>query len=150
MQVTYARKHYPIATYQVMDATDITLPEEHFDQIISIEAACHFYSRTAFLKSAYRTLKTGGSLILTDILFQQNKWNDYWLIPNTSRIINLFDYQKMFEQVGFIVNVMEDITEINWVSFCNYLCDICEMRELAKNLKDSVIAYISVCLCKPE
>ncbi|MEH2417066.1 class I SAM-dependent methyltransferase [Nostoc sp.] len=149
MQVAYARKHHPAATYQVMDATNITLPGEHFDQIISIEAACHFSSRTAFLKSAYRTLKSGGSLILADVLFKENKWNDDWLIPKTSKIINLSDYQQMFQQVGFIVNVIEDITEITWLSLCNYLRDVCGMSELAENLRNSVIAYVSVCVSKP-
>lgn len=149
MQVAYARKHHSSASYQVMDATNITLPKEHFDQIISIEAACHFYSRTAFLKSAYRTLKSGGSLILADVLFKENKWNDYWLISNTSEILNLSDYQNMCEQVGFSVNTIDDITQITWLSFCNYLRDVYEMSEVAEKLKDSIIAYISICLSKP-
>src|SRR5262249_23353750 len=67
-QIADARARAPSCTFQVMNATELDFPDNHFDAVICIEAACHFDTRDKFLKEAHRVLKPGGSLALSDQL----------------------------------------------------------------------------------
>src|SRR5215510_6113755 len=71
-QIADARARAPSCTFQVMNATKLDFPDNHFDAVICIEAACHFDTRDKFLKEAHRVLKPGGSLAMADMLFPIN------------------------------------------------------------------------------
>ncbi len=148
-QIAYARQHHRLASYQVMDASNLMLPNEYFDLAVSVEAAFHFPSRAAFLRSAYRVLKPGSSLIISDILWKKTQWLKSWLIPEENLILNLPDYQKMCQDAGFIVNAIEDITETTSLSFGRYLRTLGKIKT-AEKLEKSQIAYILVRLSKPS
>lgn len=147
-QVEYARQHHPMARYRVMDATQLQLPDAYYDQIISIEAAFHFASRSKFLGSAYRVLKPEGQLILTDILFHNTEWIGAWSVPASETVPDLRTYRQMCCDCGFWVESIEDITEATWLGFCQHLFRRDRMRQFAVNLEKSVFAYVMVCLQK--
>jgi ubiquinone/menaquinone biosynthesis C-methylase UbiE len=55
------------------DAVKLTFPDNVFSHIIGIEGPVHFSCRNEFFKSAFRVLKSGGELILTDIIGKNEK-----------------------------------------------------------------------------
>jgi len=68
-QIADARALAPSCTFQVMNATKLDFPHNHFDAVICIEGACHFDTRDQFLEEAHRVLKPGGSLAMSDMFF---------------------------------------------------------------------------------
>ena len=145
-QIDYARQHHPIADYRVMDASQLQLPNTYYDRIISIEAAFHFISRSQFLRSAYRVLKPNGRLILTDILFHNTEWIGAWSVPTSETVSDLNTYRQMCCDCGFKVETIEDITDVTWLGFCQYLFTFEQMQGFAVQLEKSVHAYVMVSL----
>lgn len=91
-----------------MDAVRMEFEAASFQHILCVEAACCFRTRLRFFKEAYRILKPGGSMALTDILIEtppemvqvQARVSDLEEIPLANRV-NAEVYRDMLEVVGF-------------------------------------------------
>lgn len=95
------------------------LPDESFDVIFGIESICYTTPKRDFLIEAYRLLKPGGRLIVTDgyckreprNIEEQNilkKFCEGW------RLLRLDTFEvmsKQIKEVGFANLVVEDMTE---------------------------------------
>jgi MPBQ/MSBQ methyltransferase len=68
-QLQRAKMNAPGCRFLVMSATELKFESESFDTVISVEAAFHFITRRKFLAEAWRVLRPGGWLVLSDILF---------------------------------------------------------------------------------
>jgi MPBQ/MSBQ methyltransferase len=102
-QIADARKRVPACDFQVMSATDMAFPDKSFDTVICVEAAFHFDTRDRFFKEAYRVLKPGGSLVLSDILFRpvSNALQEFWHIPSANRVSSIAEYRDRLAAAGF-------------------------------------------------
>ena len=67
-----------------MKTTKLDFPDNHFDAVICIEAACHFDTRDKFLNEAHRVLKPGGSLALSDMLFPTTILSEFGQVPRAN------------------------------------------------------------------
>ena len=109
-----ARAVAPGCTFQVMDATKLDFPDNHFDAVLCIEAASHFDTRDKFFLEAHRVLKPGGSLVLADYLFYTSMINtllsQFGQVPRANLVGSITDYSAHLAAAGFVSIDVTDAT----------------------------------------
>ena len=112
-QVETARRNAPGATVLQMDAVKLAFADESFEAVICVEAAFHFGTRAAFLAEAFRVLKPGGALVLSDILFKRftSGISDRIGVPKANLFPDIASYRAQFDALGFKNVTVEDATD---------------------------------------
>jgi len=110
-QIADARALAPGCTFEVMNATELDFPDNHFDAVICIEAACHFDTRDKFFEEARRVLKPGGSLALSDMLFRTIIPSEFGQVPRANLLASIAEYRARLAAAGFVSIEVTDATE---------------------------------------
>lgn len=118
-----------IIEFKVASAMDLPYANESQNLIFSLECMSHFPSRKIFLQEAYRVLKPGGTLIITDwlmnhtsiiknfFLFLRNIKKSQRLYGKRSLPYNKKKYKSIAYELGFTNGMFLDINENTLPSF---------------------------------
>lgn len=112
-QVEAARDRLPEVEFHVMDATNLSFEDEAFDNVVSVEAAFHFRTRKKFFHEAFRVLKPGGGLALSDLLMARGAP----MAPAENHIRGATAYATLLAGAGFSEVKIQDVTDITWRAY---------------------------------
>lgn len=123
LQLAEARKNVAECTFVQMDAAHLGFPDHFFNAVICVEAAFHFDTREAFLREAFRVLKPGGSLVLSDILFRTlaAPLANLFHVPRANLLTDIESYRRQLEAIGYDTVDITDATSACIRRFCQYL-----------------------------
>ena len=103
-----------------MDAATLGFRDRSFDASICVEAAFHFRTRADFIREAHRVLKSGGHLVLSDILVTRWAARLNAHIGAVNYVKDLQDYRRLYVQAGFRDVEIVDVTNECWTGFYNH------------------------------
>jgi SAM-dependent methyltransferase len=112
-QIESARQRAPKCRFTVMDATTLDFRADRFDVVICVEAAFHFQTRARFFAEAFRVLKPGGYLLLSDLLMAFRAP----LAPRENHLADARAYADLLKRIGFKRVKVCNATDETWLSF---------------------------------
>ena len=133
-QISACHQTAPRCKFLKMSATDLDFEDQRFDAVISVEAAFHFQTRVRFLREAYRVLRRGGRLALSDILFSRRVECFSPVLVRENHIATLKDYETLLKRVGFDSVKVRDATREAWGGFLRDVMRLLHRKRLNGDL----------------
>lgn len=104
--------------FAIMDYSAVALEDSSFDAVIAIESLCHASDKSAFFAEAYRLLRPGGWLVVSDFMRARpdrdeterklmREWCDGWAMADLG---TLDEHGEHARETGFGVIEKRDVT----------------------------------------
>ncbi|MFC4311627.1 class I SAM-dependent methyltransferase [Steroidobacter flavus] len=131
-QLELCRVIAPKCNFRLMDATQLDFPDASFTNILCIEAAPVFKTRNDFLKEAYRILRNGGRIAISDMFVgNRDRIAQHGVLwPEENCFGNVHDYEERLIDTGFTYARVEDSTEFCIDAFNSFASKATEQRVL--------------------
>jgi len=113
-QLDTARQHLPDCNFACMDAANLKFADSSFDNILCVEAAFHFHTRKDFLEHAHRILRTGGRVVLSDVIIKPGGEKAMKTFHEENYVPDVEAYFSMCKDIGFARVEIKDVTETVW------------------------------------
>jgi MPBQ/MSBQ methyltransferase len=133
-QVERSKLNAPACEFLIMDAAELIFEDNYFDHIICVEAAMHFDTREKFLRAAWRVLKPGGHLVLSDVLTQKPIKPSNMTHPAANYVEGRAEYRKLCRRAGFEEITIIDATRECWNQFYTHRMHLFRKELLNKQI----------------
>ncbi len=107
--------------FEKMDACKLRFKPNSFDYVIGIEGPAHFNTLELFLRKAYEVLKSGGVLLLSDIIVDDvltlngfyNRFigklcAKYWYMPEENWM-SIEELKTLMETIGYKIDIVKSM-----------------------------------------